>query len=136
MGGSSDLMPFDDRRGGNSLRPFDFPGGGGNSLMPFDFPGMGQMFQGMDQNRGNCHSFSSSTVMTMTNGPDGRPQVILFFSIFSMIGLLVLIFFIVLVCYFKIFNYRKLNRFILFKFVRKFLVLLALIFIFYTGLQY
>lgn len=23
----------------------------------------------------DCHSFSSSTVMTMTSGPDGRPQV-------------------------------------------------------------
>jgi hypothetical protein len=23
----------------------------------------------------DCHSFSSSSVMTMTSGPDGRPQV-------------------------------------------------------------
>ena len=31
--------------------------------------------QQMNPNDPNCHSFSSSTVMTMSNGPDGRPQV-------------------------------------------------------------
>ncbi|XP_075238257.1 myeloid leukemia factor 2-like isoform X2 [Lycorma delicatula] len=62
-GGSTDLMPFDNRRGGG--------------MMPFGFPDMERMFQGVgvDQGRGNCHAFTSSTVMTMTNGPDGRPQV-------------------------------------------------------------
>lgn len=45
-------------------------------LMPFGFPGMNRMFEGIDH-MGNtdCHSFSSSTMMTMTSGPDGRPQV-------------------------------------------------------------
>lgn len=45
-------------------------------LMPFGFPSMSRMFGNIDQ-MGNpdCHSFSSSTVMTMTSGPDGRPQV-------------------------------------------------------------
>ncbi|PSN31848.1 Myeloid leukemia factor [Blattella germanica] len=51
---------------------------GRNELMPFSFPNMNRMFEGMDRlgnTPGNCHSFSSSTVMTMTSGPDGRPQV-------------------------------------------------------------
>lgn len=33
-------------------------------------PSMDQMAQG-----GNCHMYSSSSVMTMTTGPDGKPQV-------------------------------------------------------------
>ena len=28
---------------------------------------------------GNCHTFSSSSVMTMTTGPDGRPTVSVIF---------------------------------------------------------
>lgn len=45
-------------------------------LMPFGFPNMNRMFENIDRigNPGG-HSFSSSTVMTMTSGPDGRPQV-------------------------------------------------------------
>lgn len=59
---------------GTDLMPF---GGGGGAMMPFGFPNMNHLFQSMDQmgNNPNCHSYSSSTVMTMTNGPDGRPQV-------------------------------------------------------------
>lgn len=61
---------------GSELMPF----GGGSMLggmMPFGFPNMNNMFPSMGQmpNNPNCHSYSSSTVMTMTNGPDGRPQV-------------------------------------------------------------
>lgn len=63
-GMGSELMPF----GGRSM---------GSGLMPFGFPNMNNLFQNMEQmtNNPNCHSYSSSTVMTMTNGPDGRPQV-------------------------------------------------------------
>ncbi|XP_058789023.1 myeloid leukemia factor isoform X2 [Phymastichus coffea] len=55
----------------------------GLQLMPIGFPmmpslPMGRMFAGlenMSQNP-NCHSFTSSSIMTMTSsGPDGRPQV-------------------------------------------------------------
>ncbi|KAL7303104.1 hypothetical protein TKK_0004317 [Trichogramma kaykai] len=59
-------------------------------MSPFGFPLMasiGQMFSNMDNmgamvqsnmgNMGNpnCHSFTSSSVMTMTSGSDGRPQI-------------------------------------------------------------
>ncbi|KAK7869667.1 hypothetical protein R5R35_010029 [Gryllus longicercus] len=49
----------------------------GGDLMPFGFMNMNRIFPDFDQlgNDPNCHSFSSSTVMTMTSGPDGRPQV-------------------------------------------------------------
>lgn len=61
--------------GGNELMPFGHHDMSG-SMMPFGFPNMNRMFpfehMGSDP---NCHSYSSSTVMTMTNGPDGRPQV-------------------------------------------------------------
>ncbi|KAJ9575051.1 hypothetical protein L9F63_007786, partial [Diploptera punctata] len=51
-----------------------------NELMPFSFPNMNRMFEGYDRmgnigSNPDCHSFSSSSVMTMTSGPDGRPQV-------------------------------------------------------------
>ncbi|XP_039283820.1 myeloid leukemia factor 2 isoform X2 [Nilaparvata lugens] len=48
--------------------------GGGGPMMPFGFPDMSQIFQAGAAG-GNCHSFSSSTITTMSNGPDGRPQV-------------------------------------------------------------
>ncbi|XP_015521750.1 myeloid leukemia factor isoform X2 [Neodiprion pinetum] len=52
-------------------------------MMPFGFPpmpafNMNRVFAdygNMGPNNGNCHSFMSSSVMTMTSGPDGRPQV-------------------------------------------------------------
>ncbi|XP_021941468.1 myeloid leukemia factor isoform X7 [Zootermopsis nevadensis] len=45
-------------------------------LMSFGFPGINRTFENIDlMGNSNCHSFSSSTVMTMTSGPDGRPQV-------------------------------------------------------------
>ncbi|KAJ8676225.1 hypothetical protein QAD02_012011 [Eretmocerus hayati] len=54
---------------------------GGMQMMPFGFPPMpmniGAMFsnlENMSQNP-NCQSFTSSSIMTMTTGPDGRPQV-------------------------------------------------------------
>nr|CAD7569416.1 unnamed protein product [Timema californicum] len=52
-----------------------------HDLMPFGFPNMnmsmGRLFPRFDHmgNNPNVHSFSSSSVMTMTNGPDGQPQV-------------------------------------------------------------
>lgn len=63
---SMSLMPFDEDRG--MMSPF-----GG-------FPNMNQLMRGMGQmpqmsSNPNCHSFSSSSVMTMTTGPDGKPQV-------------------------------------------------------------
>lgn len=73
------LQPFGGFLGpamGSQIMPFSRqPMGGG--LMPFGFPNMNPLFQNMDQmaRSPNCHSYSSSTVMTMTNGPDGRPQV-------------------------------------------------------------
>ncbi|XP_068206968.1 myeloid leukemia factor isoform X2 [Palaemon carinicauda] len=40
-------------------------------------PSMGGLMSSMDQmaRQGDCHTFSSSSVMTMTTGPDGRPTV-------------------------------------------------------------
>lgn len=50
-----------------------------NSLMPFGFPPMpnfNRILSGsLDSLGGNSHSYSSSTVVSMTSGPDGRPQV-------------------------------------------------------------
>nr|XP_031835572.1 myeloid leukemia factor isoform X2 [Nomia melanderi] len=51
-------------------------------MTPFGFPPMPSFninriftdFDNMGQG-GNCHSFTSRSVMTMGNGPDGRPQV-------------------------------------------------------------
>lgn len=59
---SMSLMPFDDDRA---------------MMSPFGFPNMNQLMRSMSQmpNNPNCHSFSSSSVMTMTTGPDGKPQV-------------------------------------------------------------
>lgn len=56
-----------------ALMPFD---NSQNMLSPFGFPNMNQLM-GMNlmTNDPNCHSFSSSSVMTMTTGPDGKPQV-------------------------------------------------------------
>jgi len=44
---------------------------------PFGFPNMNRMMHSMRDLSGdpNVHSFSSSSFMTMTTGPDGRPQV-------------------------------------------------------------
>ncbi|XP_076670537.1 myeloid leukemia factor isoform X6 [Andrena cerasifolii] len=51
-------------------------------MMPFGFPpmpsfNMGRLFPDFDNmgQSGNCHSFTSRSVMTMASGPDGRPQV-------------------------------------------------------------
>lgn len=73
--------------------PFGMMGGmggmggfGGSPFMPPMIPQMPNMNQMMSQmqNNGNCHSFSSSTVMSMSNGPDGRPQVwfLIFFDLY------------------------------------------------------
>lgn len=63
--------------GGNELMPFGHDMGGmRGTMMPFGFPNMNRLFQFNQMgNDPHCHSYSSSTVMTMTNGPDGRPQV-------------------------------------------------------------
>ncbi|KAK6630447.1 hypothetical protein RUM43_014792 [Polyplax serrata] len=64
--------------------PFGMLGGFGatghhnrREIMPFGFPNMNNIFQNfqINANSPNCHSYSSSTVMTMSSGPDGRPQV-------------------------------------------------------------
>ncbi|XP_066992508.1 myeloid leukemia factor isoform X2 [Anabrus simplex] len=69
--------------------PFGFMGGmdtpaigssrGSHDIMPFGFPSMNmnRLFVDLDRmgNDPNCHAFSSSTVMTMSRGPDGQPQV-------------------------------------------------------------
>jgi len=53
----------------------------GNALMPFGFGGslfpMDSMFSNFNQmaNNPNCHSFSSSSVMTYTTDESGQPQV-------------------------------------------------------------
>ncbi|KAK2587814.1 hypothetical protein KPH14_003916 [Odynerus spinipes] len=51
-------------------------------MMPFGFPAMpamnfNRLFTNFDNlaPNGNCHSFTSSSVMTMASGADGRPQV-------------------------------------------------------------
>ncbi|KAF7405957.1 hypothetical protein HZH68_005326 [Vespula germanica] len=51
-------------------------------MMPFTFPTMpamnfNRLFTNFDNlaTNGNCHSFTSSSVMTMASGADGRPQV-------------------------------------------------------------
>jgi hypothetical protein len=72
-----EMVPFEQPRHSREVarRPQnDF----GMGLMPmgFGFPNIQSMFQDMS-NLDNCQSYSSSTVMTMTSGPDGRPQVIL-----------------------------------------------------------
>lgn len=61
-----------------AMMPFNNPAG--SMLSPFPFPNMNNFMQNMSQmsNDPNCHSFSSSSVMTMTTGPDGKPQVSLF----------------------------------------------------------
>lgn len=69
---SMSLMPFDNGMDNNMnsmnmMSPFGFPSMNMNQLMR----SMGQMPTADP----NCHSFSSSSVMTMTTGPDGKPQV-------------------------------------------------------------
>lgn len=51
-----------------------------NSLMSFGgfpmMPNLGSLLGGsLDSLGGSSHGFSSSTVVSMTTGPDGRPQV-------------------------------------------------------------
>ncbi|XP_077255323.1 myeloid leukemia factor isoform X2 [Temnothorax americanus] len=72
----------------NSMFPDPFDMMGQNALMPygrglpnnmpvalFD-PNFGRFgFNNMATSNGNCHSFMSQSVMTMSSGPDGRPQV-------------------------------------------------------------
>ncbi|KAF4525761.1 hypothetical protein B566_EDAN002023 [Ephemera danica] len=69
MGGPmGQLMPSRRQQRGQDIMPFGFPN------LPL-FPGMdGRQMQNMG-NMGDCHSFSSSTMVSMTTGPDGRPQV-------------------------------------------------------------
>ncbi|XP_011630216.1 myeloid leukemia factor isoform X1 [Pogonomyrmex barbatus] len=66
--------PFQNMMGQNALMPY---GRGIHNDMPvslFD-PNFGRFgFNNMGSN-GNCHSFMSQSVMTMSSGPDGRPQV-------------------------------------------------------------
>lgn len=49
-----------------------------NSLMPFGFPNlnnMNRLLSGSLDSLGDGHCYSSSTVVSMTSGPDGRHQV-------------------------------------------------------------
>ncbi|GFY48977.1 myeloid leukemia factor 1 [Trichonephila inaurata madagascariensis] len=70
-GGQRAIENHDNRTGGrqNMLMPFGF----GGSL----FPNMDDMFANFNQmgNDPNCHSFSSSSVMTYTTDETGQPQV-------------------------------------------------------------
>uniref|UniRef100_A0A8D8V199 Myeloid leukemia factor n=1 Tax=Cacopsylla melanoneura TaxID=428564 RepID=A0A8D8V199_9HEMI len=63
--------------GGMGMGAMSMGGMGMGGFMPPMMPQMPNMNQLMSQmqSNGNCHSYSSSTVMSMTNGPDGRPQV-------------------------------------------------------------
>ncbi|KAL1464759.1 hypothetical protein WDU94_004377 [Cyamophila willieti] len=63
--------------GGMGMGGMGMGGMGMGGFMPPMMPQMPNMNQLMSQmqSNGNCHSYSSSTVMSMTNGPDGRPQV-------------------------------------------------------------
>lgn len=71
MGQMNQMSPFGSMFGGGL-----FGGGmmGGGML---GFPPMNNLFDNMSSisNDPNCHSFSSSTVMTMSSGPNGQPQV-------------------------------------------------------------
>ncbi|XP_034247569.1 myeloid leukemia factor 2 isoform X2 [Thrips palmi] len=71
MGQMNQMSPFGGMFGGGL-----FGGGmmGGGML---GFPPMNNLFDNMSSfsNDPNCHSFSSSTVMTMSSGPNGQPQV-------------------------------------------------------------
>lgn len=66
---SMSLMPFNDGMDNNMNSM--------GMMSPFGFPNMNQLMRSMGNMSGdpNCHSFSSSSVMTMTTGPDGKPQV-------------------------------------------------------------
>merc|ERR1711911_375833 len=64
------LMPANPQQ--QALSPFG-SFGGFNLMDPFGMPSMGHVFQSMNQP--GAQMFSSSSVMTMTTGPDGRPQV-------------------------------------------------------------
>lgn len=66
ISGQQNVQPFRDR---NALMPFGF----GRSL----FPNMDDMFASFNQinQNPNCHSYSSSSVMTYTTDESGRPQV-------------------------------------------------------------
>ena len=56
---------------GNSM----FPRGTNHMAMPFSNFGMNNMFPGPMMPSGGNHSYSTSTVISMSQGPDGRPQV-------------------------------------------------------------
>lgn len=78
MGGSRGALENVHQPRPNQVAPFGGMFGGGlfGGGM-FGFPNMNRLFDNMSAMRQdpNCHSFSSSTVMTMSSGPDGRPQV-------------------------------------------------------------
>ncbi|KAK3919334.1 Myeloid leukemia factor 2 [Frankliniella fusca] len=71
MSQMNQIAPFGNMFGGGLF------GGGmfGGGMM--GFPNMNRLFDNMSSmsNDPNCHSFSSSTVMTMSSGPNGQPQV-------------------------------------------------------------
>lgn len=52
--------------------------GSHNSLMPYGFPAMpniNRLLSNSLDSLGQCHSYSSTSVVSMSSGPDGRPQV-------------------------------------------------------------
>ncbi|XP_046447762.1 myeloid leukemia factor-like isoform X2 [Daphnia pulex] len=72
--------PPQQRHPAGAMVPFGgmpgFPMGMGMSMDPFGMPSVGQMFQSFGQpGFGASPMYSSSSVMTMTTGPDGQPQV-------------------------------------------------------------
>lgn len=56
-------------------RPMAMPTPFGGGLMPFGFPTMPNMNRLISLDDGEGPSFSSSSVISMSHGPDGRPQV-------------------------------------------------------------
>ncbi|CAK9187284.1 unnamed protein product [Ilex paraguariensis] len=75
FGGGGGGGSFPGRPPSMAMMPFSNPSGG--LLSPFPFPNMNPFMQSMSQmsNDPNCHSFSTSSMTTMTTGPDGKPQV-------------------------------------------------------------
>ncbi|GAB1864476.1 Myeloid leukemia factor [Camponotus japonicus] len=66
--------PFD-MMGQNALMPHHGRGSHGDMPLSLFNPHFGRFdFNNMTPD-GSCHSFMSQSVMTMSNGPDGRPQV-------------------------------------------------------------
>lgn len=76
-GHAGEVAPFGGGMFGGGMFAGGIFGGGMLGGGMLGFPNMNRLFDNMSSltNDPNCHSFSSSTVMTMTSGPNGQPQV-------------------------------------------------------------